>query len=128
MLTKAPSLGAILSIDCRTVLVRVSERLDGEETAASYRLYSTATGKEVGSFPEQETMSTLTVLGDRAYYVSTGPAGAAVPGAATAPAAAPAAGLRPRGLFAVDVTTGKILWAHSLDRRQAFPGRGMRPE
>jgi hypothetical protein len=113
VLTRASSLTATLSTDYRTVLVRVRETVEEDETAY-WRIYSTRTGKELGTFEEVGNMSLLTALGERIFYVATGPT------------QGPTSGARPRGLFALDVRTGKQLWAHSLEPRRNLPREGGR--
>jgi hypothetical protein len=114
VLVKGASLRGIVSADGRTALVcQRGPETEDEEGPAMWHAYSTANGKQVGSFKEQETMSSqVTVLGEKVFSIVPGPTQQEASGAP-----------RPVTLFALDVKTGKLLWGHPIEPRRA-PLRG----
>jgi hypothetical protein len=97
-------LNFVLGPDARTVLAR---RLPGGRAGAKgdtdWHVFSTETGKELGRFRAEPGAGLPTVLGPRAYYVTTGEFRPAR-GAMTAP----------RTLHALDLRLRKVVWDQPL--------------
>jgi hypothetical protein len=103
VLAKAGVVDAVLSLDCRTVLVNLREQAEQEESPTYWRAFSSLTGKEVGSLVEQEGSTSVTALGDRAFFLIR----KAVEG--------PGSNVRPRLIRVLDLKTSKFLWEHPIE-------------
>jgi hypothetical protein len=90
--------------DAAAVLARRLPRDRGDSRGDSdWHVFSTETGKELGRFPAEKGAGLPTVLGPRAYYVTTG---AFKPARGTLTA--------PRTLKALDLRLGKVVWEHPI--------------
>jgi hypothetical protein len=110
VLSKGYAVEAYLAADNRSALVHVREREDDDESPTRWHVYSTTTGKELGTFANPEDAGDLTALGERIFITVR----RAVDGSTGTD--------RPRTLRAIELRTGKVLWEHELEPLRP-PGR-----
>lgn len=113
-LLSGPALGVVVAADARTVLVLQSiYELSPPVGHNAWSAFSTETGKPLGKVPYPPGMSSVTAVGDRAFFIvlDMAPEGDFT-------------GRMARVLQAVELKTGKLLWQRPVSGGRVSPSSG----